>query len=120
GQDAIFFAESARVFVRRNTVLRAGLWGGPMPALAAINAHRTERAVVEDNLVDQSAYIGIRFSGASQIKRNIVLRSCQVLSDCAGIYTWRRNPGHVPPPCEVTDNTVIGVAGDTSVQYSHN
>lgn len=120
GQDAIFFAESARVFVRRNTVLRAGLWGGPKPALAAINAHRTERAVVEENLVDASAYIGIRFSGASEIRRNVVLRSCQVLSDCAAIYTWRRNPDHVPPACEVTGNTVIGVAGDTSVQYSDN
>jgi hypothetical protein len=117
GTDGIFFAESAKVFVRGNTVLRAGMWGPPKLALAAINAHRTERAVIDDNLVDTSAYIGIRFSGDAQIRRNIVLRSCRVLSDCGAIYTWRRGISHRPPPCEISHNTVLDVGGDTSVQF---
>lgn len=118
GTDGIFFAEAAKVFVRQNTVRRAGMFGPPKSALAAINAHRTERAIIEENLVDHSAYIGIRFSGDAQIRRNIVLRSCRELSDCGAIYTWRRDASHRPPPCDVSHNTVVDVRGDTSVHFA--
>jgi len=118
GTDAIFFAEAAKVFVRRNVVHRAGLLGHPKAALAAINAHRTERAVIEDNLVDQTAYIGIRFSGDAHVRRNIVLRTCRLLSDCGAIYTWRRDPTHRPPASEIVNNTVADVRGDTQVKFS--
>lgn len=118
GTDGIFFAEARRVFVKGNTLRRIGLWGPPKSALAAINAHRTARALIENNLVDGAAYIGIRFSGDAQVRRNVVLRACQVLSDCGAIYTWRRDVNHVEPPCDISHNTVIGVNGDTSVRYS--
>lgn len=118
GMDGIFLTEGRRVFVRGNTVRRAGLWGHPKSVLAAINAHRTSRASIEGNLVDGAGYIGIRFSGDAQVRRNIVLNSCQVLSDCGAIYTWRRDVNHVTAPCDVSYNTIIGVRGDTSVRYS--
>lgn len=118
GTDGIFFAEARRVFVKGNTLRRIGLWGPPKTALAAINAHRTSRAVIDNNLVDGSAYIGIRFSGDAQVRRNVVLQTCQVLSDCGAIYTWRRDVNHVAPASDISHNTIIGVNGDTSVRYS--
>lgn len=118
GVDGILFTEGRRVFARGNVVRRAGLWGHPKSALAAINAHRTAKADIENNLIDGAAYVGIRFSGDARINRNIVLQSCQVLSDCGAIYTWRRDVNHVEPTCDVAHNTVIGVNGDTSVRYS--
>ena len=47
-------------------------------------------AATEDNVVDGSGYIGIRFSSlaGSVIARNTVSGYCRRLSDCGGIYTW--------------------------------
>jgi len=118
GNDGIYFTEVRRAFVRGNTLRRIGMWGPPKSALAAINAHRTDRVVIENNLVDGAAYIGIRFSGDAEVRRNIVLKACQTLSDCGAIYTWRRAVDYVPPASEISHNTVIGVNGDTSVRYS--
>lgn len=120
GLDAVFFAEVRRVLVRGNVVRNAGLYAGLRPALAAINAHRTDAATVEDNLVERSAYHGIRFAGDALIRRNTVVQSCLLLSDCAALYTWRRNATDVRPHSKVTGNLVIGVAGDTSVKLGVN
>jgi len=116
GRDGIFFAEADRVVVQRNLVSHAGAYLGQRPALAAINAHRTNAATVEENLVRHSGYIGIRVSGDAQVRRNVVEDSCLHLSDCAGIYTWRRNAADVRPPSLISGNLVAGVAGDTSVK----
>lgn len=120
GLDAIFFAETKRVFVRRNKVSNAGLYGGPRPSLAAINAHRTSSATIEENIVEDSAYHGIRFAGDARIRRNYVARSCLLLSDCAAIYTWRRNAVDVRPHSEVIGNLVMGASGDTTVKLGVN
>jgi parallel beta-helix repeat protein len=120
GLDAVFFAEAQRVLVRGNHVRDAGLYAGLRPALAAINAHRTESATVEGNLVERSAYIGIRFGGDARIRRNAVLQSCLSLSDCAALYTWRNDAEDRRPHSEVTGNLVIGVQGDTSVKLGVN
>lgn len=120
GLDAVFFAEVRRVLVRGNLVRNAGLYAGLRPALAAINAHRTDAATVEDNVVERSAYHGIRFAGDALIRRNTVVQSCLLLSDCAALYTWRRNATDVRPHSVVTGNLVLGVAGDTSVKLGVN
>lgn len=121
-QDAVFFAEVRRAEVRGNTVTGAGMYvsGGPRPVLAAINAHRTDASVIEDNQVDRSAYHGIRIAAAAQVRNNQVLHSCLRLSDCAAIYTWRRNVDDRRPPSEISGNVIMGVAGDTSVKLGVN
>ena len=47
-------------------------------------------ARVESNVVDDAAYIGIRFGslGGSVVAGNTVTRFCRRLADCGGIYTW--------------------------------
>lgn len=120
GLDAIFFAETKRVFIRRNHVTNAGLYAGPRPSLAAINAHRTDSATIEENIVENSAYIGIRFAGDARIRQNYVSQSCIFLSDCAAIYTWRRNAQDRRPRSEVIGNLIDGAKGDTTVKLGVN
>lgn len=120
GLDAVFFAEVRRVLVRDNVVRNAGLYAGLRPALAAINAHRTDAATVQGNLVERSAYHGIRFAGDAQVQGNVVLNACLLLSDCAGIYTWRRNADDRRALASVVGNIVAGVRGDTSVKLGVN
>lgn len=93
---------------------------GPGPALAAINAHRTDGAVIEQNLVLRTAYHGIRFAGRASIRRNVVIDSCLRLSDCGAIYTWRRNAEDRRPAAEVRQNVIAGVLGDASVKFGVN
>lgn len=120
GLDGIFFAEVRRAEVRDNRVLDAGMHLAPGPALAAINVHRTDAALVQGNLVQRSAYHGIRFAGDARVEGNLVLDSCLLLSDCAGIYTWRRHAEDVRAEAWVTGNVVAGVRGDTSVKLGVN
>lgn len=120
GLDGVFFAEAQRVVVRGNVVRNAGSYAGLRPALAAINAHRTDSAIVEDNVVERSAYHGIRFAGDARIRRNTVSQSCLLLSDCAAIYTWRRNADDRRPHADVTGNVIMGVQGDTAVKLGVN
>lgn len=120
GQDGIFFAEANRVLVQGNRVLEAGTYLGPRPALAAINAHRTNAATVDENLVRGSGYIGIRVGGDARVRRNVVEDSCLNLSDCAAIYTWRRNAADLRPASVISGNLILRVAGDTSVKLGVN
>jgi parallel beta-helix repeat protein len=120
GLDGIFFAEVKNAQVRGNLVRDAGLFGGPRPALAGINVHRTDAARIEGNWVDGSAYIGIRFSGDTLVRGNVVLRSCRLLSDCAGLYTWRRNANDERPVTRIVGNVVFDAAGDTRVKTGVN
>jgi len=118
--DGIFFAEVKRAVVRRNVVTDAGLYQGPNSSLAAINAHRTDAATVEENRVTRSGYIGIRLGGDARIRGNLVEATCQLLADCGAIYTWRRNPNDVRPAVEISGNAIIEVRGDTTVKFSVN
>ena len=71
-------------------------------------------AVVSDNVVVNSGYIGIRIHSGSRVEGNFVHGACSTLDDCAGIYTWLssdvtirgnvvvRSRGYLPglPPAE--------------------
>ena len=120
GGDGVFFAEVARAEVRDSTVLGAGLLHGAGPALAAINAHRTDAAVIERNRVARSGYIGIRVGGDALVQGNRIADSCVSLSDCAAIYTWRRGRDDRRAPVRILGNLVLGAAGDTSVKFGVN
>ncbi|MFM9435793.1 parallel beta-helix repeat protein [Janthinobacterium sp. CG_23.3] len=116
GLDAIFFAESLNATVKKNVILNAGLYQGPNPNLAAINAHRTVSATVTENFIDRAGYIGIRVSGAAKVQGNILQSTCLNLSDCGAIYTWRRNIDDLRPLTEISGNVIKNVDGDISVK----
>ena len=120
GGDGVFFAEVARAEVRDSSVRDAGLLHGAGPALAAINAHRTDAALIERNRVERAGYIGIRVGGDALVQGNRVAQSCISLADCAAIYTWRRGRDDHRPPTRVLGNLVLGVAGDASVKFGVN
>ena len=118
--DGIFFAEVARAVVRRNVASNVGLYLGPGPSLAAINAHRTQAATIEENTILRAAYIGIRFAGDARIRGNVVESACLSLSDCGAIYTWRRGQDDLRPPVEISGNAIVDVEGDTTVKFGVN
>jgi len=122
GGDGVFFAEVARAEVRDSSVRDAGLLHGVGPALAAINAHRTDAALIERNRVERAGYIGIRVSGDALVQGNRVAQSCVSMADCAAIYTWRRGRDDHRPPTRILGNLVVavGVDGDTSVKFGVN
>jgi parallel beta-helix repeat protein len=120
GGDGVFFAEVARAEVRDSVVTDASLLHGAGPALAAINAHRTDAALIENNRIDRAGYIGIRVSGDAVVQGNRVADSCLSLSDCAAIYTWRRGRDDRRAPVRIVGNLVVGVSGDTMVKFSVN
>lgn len=73
----------------------AAVYGGPS-------------AVIEHNHIKRSGYIGIRFMRDSRVAHNVVMESCLVLNDCAGIYTWGKEPNN----STVSSNVVSGVVGN--------
>lgn len=83
-----------------NTLLPVGsfaaIYGGP-------------RAVIEDNRIARSGYIGIRFMRGSRIERNVVEDSCLVLNDCGVLHTW----GETPNDSLVRQNIVLRARGNT-------
>ncbi|MEN3372392.1 right-handed parallel beta-helix repeat-containing protein [Dechloromonas sp. ZS-1] len=117
GLDGIFFAEVAQALVNHNMVVNSGIYLGPRSSLAAINAHRTQSATINENEVLRSAYIGIRVAGDARVHGNIVKSACLFLSDCGAIYTWRRGSNDLRAPVVISRNTVIDVVGDTTVKF---
>jgi len=75
--------------IRRNRVLSTGTAAHHLAGVFASVA-AGPGATTEDNVVDGSGYIGIRFSSlaGSVIARNTVSGYCRRLSDCGAIYTW--------------------------------
>ena len=95
-------------------------------------------AVVTDNVVVNSGYIGIRVHSGSRVEGNFVHGACSTLDDCAGIYTWQssdvrirgnvvvRSRGYLPglPPAEratsaqgiyLDETTVASLVDDNTV-----
>ena len=105
GQVGIDALHVSGALVARNLVIATGI-GDHQRAnvLAAIAAGPAAR--IEDNQVDGSGYIGIRFSavGGSTVLRNTVAGYCVRLTDCGAIYTWN---GH-GSPLPATDSIVEG------------
>jgi parallel beta-helix repeat protein len=104
GIDATFVRKAT---IKGNKVLDTGLGVFTGNSLAAISAGPGGR--VEDNTVDGSAYIGIRFSsvGGSVVSRNKVSGYCRRLTDCGAIYTWtgREQPAE-PQLATVEENKI--------------
>jgi parallel beta-helix repeat protein len=120
GQDGVLLKGVKQAVISRNRLYKVGLLGYPQSTVAAINAHGTQAAVIDRNWIDGTGYVGIRHMGGAKVTSNVVLNTCQNLSDCAGIYTWRRSYAHVTPPCLIAGNLVLNVSGDKSVKFGVN
>lgn len=118
--DGIFFAEVSDAVVVNSQVINAGMYLGPSVSLAAINAHRTQKSTISNNFIYKSAYIGIRVSGGASVTGNSLKSTCMYLSDCAAIYTWRRNAMDVREYSVIENNKISGVKGDTTVKLGVN
>ncbi len=96
--------------VRNSTISNLGLDGSPENALAAINMSSLS-GIIQDNIIEYSAYIGIRFENKewTKILQNTVKNVCIRLSDCAGIYTWNGNYQNNPKIGSLVEkNTILG------------
>ncbi|WP_349255027.1 right-handed parallel beta-helix repeat-containing protein [Roseateles caseinilyticus] len=85
GIDAVFGGATT---ISDNNVTDTGTISYPGWSHAAIEGGKG--AKILNNIVDGTAYHGIRFSGTggSTVMNNAVTRYCVRLSDCAAIYTW--------------------------------
>jgi parallel beta-helix repeat protein len=90
--DAI--GEAQGMAVRGNIVRDAGV---QMAGETALTSPRRTRgaivagtsAVVSDNVIINSGYLGIRIHSGSRVEGNFVYGACSTLDDCGGIYTWQ-------------------------------
>lgn len=122
GRDGIFFTGVRQADVLRNVVAGAGLYLAPGQSQGAINAHGAASAVIEGNLVNGAAYIGIRFAGSARVRGNLVRDTCKLLSDCGALYSWRRDAADFRGPSIVSGNAIVdvGVGADLSVKFGVN
>jgi hypothetical protein len=76
--------------ISRNRVMATGV-GAERAANVQSAISAGPGAVVQDNTIDGSGYLGIDFSagGGSLVSRNSVAGYCSRLSDCGAIYTWQ-------------------------------
>ncbi len=119
GEDAIFIGTADRANVLRNTIRDTSMLEPMQHAVGAINVVRAKVAMVSQNRVDRSAYVGIRFGEGAEISSNLVVASCLALSDCAGIYTWQSSAANDRRPSQVLGNVVAGVVGNDEVKLGY-
>lgn len=89
-QSNCIMATAGQVMIKGNTIKHTGAVAGMAESGQmglAINVGGG--AVVEQNTIDSTGYIPIRFEGSNVlIKENVINYFCIVLDDGGGIYTW--------------------------------
>lgn len=73
--------------ITNSTIDASGSFGMPTNSHAAINLTLSDSAVVENNKVTNSGYIGIRVFRNAVVSGNTVDGACRTLTDCGGIFT---------------------------------
>ncbi len=116
GEDAIRVGRVGRVVVQRNSIRDTATFEPMLPAVGAINVISAVNVTVSQNLIERSGYIGIRFGEGAQILSNLVIDSCQTMSDCAAIYTWQSAPQANRRPAKISGNVIVGVLGNDDVK----
>jgi parallel beta-helix repeat protein len=109
--QGIYVDGSFSVSALWNLVENTGTVGSPKNSLAAIYAN-SDYADITGNTVLNSGYNGIWFKKATLVQNNVVERSCLVLNDCGGIYTWNSTPT-IPSNSSVIGNVVIDTFGNS-------
>lgn len=85
----------------------SGTIGMPVNAHAAINLTGGNGAVVSNNTVTRSGYIGIRTFRDSVVSGNLVDGACLTLTDCGGIFNSARDG--LPLNARIEGNTIRNV-----------
>ena len=114
GFSGITARECDGSIVRRNRVIDTGGNARAAGSEGGIVVMGTS-ALAENNSVERSAFIGIRFANraGTVVRGNTVMFSCQRFTDCAGIYTYTGGNVALMPPTYVpaalvTGNVVLG------------
>lgn len=91
-----------------NSIIDAsGSFGMPTNSHAAINLTLSDNAVVENNRVSNSGYIGIRVFRNAVVSGNTVDGACRTLTDCGGIFT--SSPERISLNTRIENNVVRNV-----------
>lgn len=93
--------------ISNSTIDASGTLGMPTNAHAAINLTAGEGALVQNNKVTNSGYIGIRVYRNAVVSGNTVDGACKVLTDCGGIFT--SSPERVRLDTRIENNIVRNV-----------
>lgn len=74
-----------------------GMLGMPRRSRGAIVFEQAQRVIIQRNRIRNASYLGIRVFRDALVSGNEIVRACQRLDDCAGIYTFARDrlPLHV-------------------------
>lgn len=96
--------------ISNSTMDASGSFGMPTNAHAAINLTLSDSAVVENNRVTNSGYIGIRVFRNAVVSGNTVDGACRTLTDCGGIFT--SSPERTPLNTRIENNVVRNVGPD--------
>ena len=86
-RDGIQALHSNGIRITNNQVLNAGTVGSPKKNVAGVDAAGSVNAVINNNLVQNSGYVGIFVGSGNVVSNNDVENSCLVLDDCGAIYT---------------------------------
>lgn len=113
GLNGIRFTDDARqITVRDSTILGAGMLGMPKRSKGAIVLEQAEQAQIIGNMINDSAYIGIRIFRDSVVENNRIDRACLRLTDCGGIYTFARDS--LPLNTMIMSNEITRTQGSLS------
>jgi len=119
GRVGLSVREGQSVHVLNNKVSDTGLFGRADTTDSGLSV--IAQGVVEGNLVQRSANLGIRFGNRANtmIRNNTVLAPCVRLTDCAGIYTFTALAPALAPPsfsakATVDSNIVVGARSNTN------
>jgi parallel beta-helix repeat protein len=82
----------------------SGVLGMPTNSHGAITLTLASGATVQNNTITNSGYIGVRVSRNSSVTGNTIDASCQVLSDCGGVYT--SSPDQAALNTRIEKNTI--------------
>ncbi len=97
-QDGLRATDDARdVQVLDSRFDDIGMLGMPRRSRGAIVFEQAQRVIVQRNRIRNAGYLGIRVFRDALVSGNEIVRACQRLDDCAGIYTFARDrqPLHV-------------------------
>ncbi|WP_228535576.1 right-handed parallel beta-helix repeat-containing protein [Noviherbaspirillum malthae] len=90
-----------------STIAATGSFGMPTNSHAAINLTASDGAVVQNNKVSNSGYIGIRVFRNGVVSGNTVDGACKTMTDCGGIFT--SSPERVRLDTRIENNVVRDV-----------
>lgn len=118
--DGINAKKGRNIDIINNTINNAGNIGNPRTSYASIfvgqgNTINAQNVTIKKNKINNSGYHGIMFFGDYiTVEDNIIDRSCLVLDDCGGIYTYsfQNVGGNLTTRNKISGNIVMNSIGN--------